>query len=71
MRSKHQYLPNGNVLIADTITGRVIEVNPKGDVVWEFINRYDDQFVAQVMDAVRYSEDYFTVKDWKSDAPSK
>jgi len=29
-------LPNGNTLIVDTFNNRVIEVNPDGDVVWEY-----------------------------------
>ncbi|MFO8090880.1 MAG: arylsulfotransferase family protein [Desulfatiglandaceae bacterium] len=31
-------LPNGNTLITDTVHGRVIEVTPKCEIVWEFIN---------------------------------
>jgi len=29
-------LPNGNTLIVDTFNNRVIEVNPRGEVVWEY-----------------------------------
>jgi len=29
-------LANGNTLITDSKNGRVIEVTPEGDVVWEF-----------------------------------
>ena len=68
-RGKHQYLANGNVLIADSETGRIIEVTPKGDIVWEYVNRYDDQSVAVVRGATRYPENYFTVKDWKCPVP--
>lgn len=28
-------LPNGNVLIANTLSGRVLEVTPEGDIVWD------------------------------------
>ena len=66
-RGKHQYLANGNVLIADSESGRIIEVTPKGDIVWEYVNRYDDKYVAVVRGATRYPENYFTVKDWKCD----
>ncbi len=31
-------LPNGNTLITETIGGRVIEVTPDGEIVWEFLN---------------------------------
>jgi hypothetical protein len=64
MMGKHQYLPNGNVLIADAESGRAIEVDPQGEIVWEFINRWDDEYVAEIWGADRYPEDYFTVEDW-------
>lgn len=31
-------LPNGNTLITDSSAGRAFEVNPQGDVVWDFFN---------------------------------
>ncbi len=31
-------LPNGNTLITEMVDGRVLEVTPECDVVWEFIN---------------------------------
>lgn len=31
-------LPNGNVLITDTMSGRILEVTREGEKVWEFIN---------------------------------
>lgn len=31
-----QSLPNGNVLIVESINGRAIEVNREGDIVWEY-----------------------------------
>ncbi len=33
-----QRLPSGNTLIAETETGRAIEVTPDGEIVWEFYN---------------------------------
>jgi hypothetical protein len=63
-RGDHQYLEHGHVLIDESESGRVFEVNHSGDVVWEFINRYDDRHVGIVMSAHRYREDYFTVRDW-------
>ena len=63
-RGGHQYLDHGHILITEGEAGRVFEVNQTGDVVWEFVNRYDDSRVAIVMDATRYREEYFTVRDW-------
>ena len=35
-----QRLPNGNTLICEGTTGRILEVTPKGSMVWEFVNPY-------------------------------
>jgi len=37
-RSNAQRLPNGNTLITESDSGRLLEVTTTGDVVWEFIN---------------------------------
>jgi hypothetical protein len=34
-RGKHQFLPNGNVLLTEAEHGRVLEVDPEGRVVWD------------------------------------
>jgi len=31
-------LPNGNTLICETIHGRIFQVTPEGEIVWEYIN---------------------------------
>jgi len=31
-------LPNGNTLICETIHGRIFQVTPDGEIVWEYIN---------------------------------
>ncbi len=33
-----QRLPNGNTLICESTAGRIFEVNPRGEMVWEFGN---------------------------------
>lgn len=38
LMGKHQWLPNGNLLITETMKGRAFEVDPKGEVVWEYVN---------------------------------
>ena len=37
-RGSVQRLPNGNSLITESDTGYVFEVDPSGDVVWQFVN---------------------------------
>ncbi len=62
----HQRIGPGerSILINESRGGRVLEVNPAGTVVWEYINRYNDDRVAAIYGALRYPEDYFTVTDW-------
>jgi Arylsulfotransferase (ASST) len=38
--SNPQRLPNGNTLINEGLFGRLFEVTPDGDTVWEFVNPY-------------------------------
>jgi hypothetical protein len=63
-RGKHQIMENGNTLIVESHAGRVIEVTPAGDTVWKFVNRYDTEYVAYVIDAIRYPPGHFKVKEW-------
>jgi hypothetical protein len=42
-------LPNGNTLVTDTLNHRVVEVTPRGEVVWEYVvtwGPYDAERVA-------------------------
>ena len=63
----HQILDNGNILITESNAGRIIEVNADGQIVWEYINRYSDDEVIRVGNAIRYPVDYFIVKNWSCD----
>jgi hypothetical protein len=38
IRSDQQRLANGNTLITESTGGRIVEVTPEGDIVWQFIN---------------------------------
>jgi hypothetical protein len=60
----HQIFRNGNILITEGESGRVIEVDVHGRIVWEYINRYSADEVFRIADAVRYPSDYFTVENW-------
>jgi hypothetical protein len=64
IRGQHQVLQNGNLLITESGAGRAFEVDRAGEVVWEFVNRFDEEWVAMLAIANRYAEDYFTVRDW-------
>jgi len=61
---KQQTLDNGNILISSGHEGRILEVTKDGEIVWEFINRYDETRAIMLHQGIRYSEGYFTVDDW-------
>jgi hypothetical protein len=60
-RGKHQVLENGNILITETDGGRVFEVTAGGEIVWSFINGWDQDRVAWIMSATRYRSDYAAI----------
>jgi hypothetical protein len=64
----HQALSNGNIFVSEGLAGRVFEINSKGDIVWEYVSRYDDAHASVVEDAYRFDQDYFTVGDWNCPA---
>jgi hypothetical protein len=60
-RGKHQMLANGNILITETDAGRAFEVTPQGDIVWSFVNGWDEDEVGWVMSATRYPPDHAAI----------
>jgi len=58
VRGKHQHLPNGNIFITEYEAGRIFEVTPAGEVVWSYINRYDEDEVYKVSGEARYPASY-------------
>ncbi|WP_397543465.1 arylsulfotransferase family protein [Roseovarius salis] len=60
----HQRLGNGNVLITESLAGRVFETTPAGRVVWDYRLPYDDEVASLIEVSMRFGPDYFDVKDW-------
>jgi hypothetical protein len=65
--SNAQRLPNGNTFINEGLSGRLFEVTPAGDVVWEYVNPYfgpaaaPDKFQSNmIFRAYRYSPEEIT-----------
>lgn len=50
---KHQWLSNGNLLISSSEEGRVFEVDPEGEIVWQYVNYVDDECVGVLTEAMR------------------
>lgn len=57
-RGMHQHLPNGNMLITESNRGRVFEVTPAGDIVWQYVNAWDDERVIATYQSERYPLSY-------------
>jgi len=73
-----QRLPNGNTLICEGITGRIFEVSPSLELVWEFGNNlpsygpYPTQTRSyMVYSAYRYGMDYSGLKEPVAQAQEK
>lgn len=61
IRGKHQLLDSGGILVTSTQQGRVFETNAEGDIVFEFLNTYnDDNEYLVVSEAVFLPEGFFT-----------
>jgi hypothetical protein len=64
IRGKVQANEDGRLLITEFEAGRAFEVDAAGNVIWEYINRYDADRVAEITEARSYPASYFTVDDW-------
>ena len=59
IRGQHELLDEDGMLITEFDAGRVLQVTAEGEIVWEYVNRYDDEFVGEITNAMIYPEDYF------------
>ncbi|MEW2915590.1 arylsulfotransferase family protein [Ruegeria sp. ANG10] len=64
IRGQHELLDDDGVLITEFDAGRVLEIDGTGNVIWEYVNKYDDEFVGEVTNAKLYPLSYFET-DWK------
>ena len=51
VRGDHQLLDDDGILITEFDAGRVLQVDGDGQVVWEYVNQRDDDFVGEVTNA--------------------
>ena len=59
IRGQHELLADDGMIITEFDAGRVLEVDSNGEIVWEYINRYDDDFVGELINADVYPAGYF------------
>ncbi len=64
IRGKHEVTANGGLLITEFEGGRVFETDSAGRTIWEYVNRYDADDVAEITEARVYPASYFSVADW-------
>lgn len=64
IRGKIDATAPGGILVTENDGGRAFEIDDKGNIVWQYINRYDDDEVAELTEARAYSKEYFTVTNW-------
>ena len=68
-RGKVDLTPGGGLLVTEFDGGRVFETDSQGQVVWQYINRYNDDEVAEISEARLYPAGYFQVSDWSCTTP--
>lgn len=60
---KHQWLENGNLLLTESISGRALEIDRDGNIVWDFENIVADGYKGAIGDAerldVRFTKELF------------
>jgi hypothetical protein len=61
---RHQYLPNGDLLVLESLFGSVTEFAPDGALVWQYVQPLDDKWAAIIGEAERYPPDFFKVSNW-------
>ncbi|RJP21242.1 MAG: thioredoxin [Candidatus Abyssobacteria bacterium SURF_5] len=61
--SSAQRLPNGNTMIDEGESGRIFEVTPEGEIVWEYVNPIFFQHFGQIQINSLYRA-YRTSPDW-------
>ena len=65
LRGDHELLDDGGMLITEFDAGRVLQVDADGDIVWEYVNQYDDDFVGEVTNASIHRAEYFEA-EWET-----
>jgi hypothetical protein len=65
VEGEHVYLPNSNLLISESMAGRIFEVDSAGTVVWQFVNAYDSaRVVGETHAYARLTPEFVASIDW-------
>jgi hypothetical protein len=71
IRGKVQWKNTGHLLITEFEGGRAFEVDRHGRTIWEYVNRYDEHYAAEISEALFYPHGYFTVTEWACDSDAR
>jgi hypothetical protein len=63
-RGKVDVTAGGNLLITEFEGGRVLEIDAEGRPLWTYLNRYDNNLVAELSEARMYPARYFDGVEW-------
>lgn len=58
-RGKHQLLDDGSILLVVHDQGRVVIVDPYGEIVFDFVNLYDAENLLRITNAIALPRDFF------------
>ncbi len=64
IRGQIELTPRNGLLITEFESGRAFETDAAGKVIWEYINRYSPDDIAELIEARIYPEAYFNVPSW-------
>lgn len=64
VRGKLELTENDGLLVTEFEGGRAFETDATGHIIWEYMNRYDSDEVAEITEARLYEANYFSVPDW-------
>lgn len=70
-RGLHQFQPDGSILITEANAGRAFEVDGRGRITWEYVNRFDKDSTAWLNGVESKPRSYFTVTNWSCPASRK
>lgn len=59
IRGQHELLPGDGMIITEFDAGRVLEVDASGEIVWDYINRYDEDSVGEIRNSDVIPRAYF------------
>lgn len=57
-RGNQHYLPNGNLFIVESTKGHLFEIDKSGQVVWEYYDIWDKDYVSFISQAQRFPADF-------------